>query len=38
VDEHRVRKRDVVSNMVTGGLKSGLGWVLGAQAVDADEE
>lgn len=32
-DEHddRVRKRDVVSNMVTGGLASGIGWVLGAQ-------
>jgi hypothetical protein len=37
-DDHRVRKRDVVSNMVTGGLKSGLGWVLGAQPVDADKE
>ena len=29
----RVRKRDVVSNMVTGGLVSGIGWVLGAQPV-----
>ncbi|MCJ1307110.1 hypothetical protein MMC25_000756 [Agyrium rufum] len=28
--EGRVRKRDVVSNMVTGGLVSGIGWVLGA--------
>jgi hypothetical protein len=37
-DDHRVRKRDVVSNMVTGGLKSGLGWVLGAQPLDADKE
>jgi hypothetical protein len=37
-DDHRVRKRDVVSNMVTGGLKSGLGWVLGAQPMDADKE
>lgn len=37
-DDYRVRKRDVVSNMVTGGLKSGLGWVLGAQPVDADKE
>ena len=27
--EGRVRKRDVVSNMVTGGLASGIGWVLG---------
>ena len=26
---HRVRKRDMVGNMVTGGLASGLGWVLG---------
>ena len=25
----RVRKRDVVSSMVTGGLASGIGWVLG---------
>ncbi|RAL09949.1 secretory pathway Sec39 family protein [Aspergillus homomorphus CBS 101889] len=30
----RVRKRDVVSNMVTDGLVSGLGWVLGAQPVN----
>lgn len=37
-DDHRVRKRDVVSNMVTGGLKSGLGWVLGALPADADKE
>ncbi|KAL8785005.1 MAG: hypothetical protein Q9195_008816 [Heterodermia aff. obscurata] len=28
--EGRVRKRDIVSNMVTGGLASGIGWVLGA--------
>ncbi|KAE8391307.1 Sec39 domain-containing protein [Aspergillus alliaceus] len=32
--EDRVRKRDVVSNMVTGGLVSGIGWVLGAQPVN----
>ncbi|GFG21668.1 protein transport protein sec39 [Aspergillus udagawae] len=32
--EGRVRKRDVVSNMVTGGLASGIGWVLGAQPVN----
>ena len=31
-EEQRVRKRDMVSGMVTGGLKSGLGWVLGAPA------
>ena len=29
----RLRKRDMVSNMVTGGLASGIGWVLGAQPV-----
>lgn len=34
--QHRVRKRDMVSNMVTGGLVSGLGWVLGAQPVNKD--
>ncbi|KAI9881123.1 MAG: hypothetical protein M1830_008281 [Pleopsidium flavum] len=28
--EGRVRKRDMVSNMVTGGLASGISWVLGA--------
>lgn len=32
-EHERVRKRDMVSNMVTGGLVSGLGWVLGAQPV-----
>ena len=32
--EGRMRKRDVVSNMVTGGLASGIGWVLGAQPVN----
>ncbi|KAF7719294.1 Uncharacterized protein PECH_004770 [Penicillium ucsense] len=31
--EGRVRKRDMVSNMVTGGLASGIGWVLGADPV-----
>lgn len=36
---HRLRKRDMVSNMVTGSLVSGLGWVLGAQPADnADGE
>ncbi|CAG8415405.1 unnamed protein product [Penicillium salamii] len=30
--EGRVRKRDMVSNMVTGGLVSGIGWVIGAPA------
>lgn len=28
-DTGKVRKRDMVGNMVTGGLVSGLGWVLG---------
>lgn len=32
--EGKVRKRDMVSNMVTGGLASGLGWVLGAEPVN----
>lgn len=27
--EGRTRKRDMVSNMVTGGLASGIGWVIG---------
>lgn len=35
--QYRVRKRDMVSNMVTGGLVSGLGWVLGAQPVGQGE-
>ncbi|KAA8906294.1 Sec39 domain-containing protein [Sphaerosporella brunnea] len=30
-EEERVRKRDVVSGMVTRGLAGGIGWVLGAQ-------
>ncbi|RMZ82205.1 hypothetical protein DV738_g1827, partial [Chaetothyriales sp. CBS 135597] len=30
----RVRKRDMVSSMVTSGLVSGMGWVLGAQPED----
>lgn len=36
VDEHgqRVRKRDMAFNAVSGGLASGLGWVLGATPVD----
>ncbi len=33
--EGRVRKRDMVSNMVSGGLASGIGWVLGKSIVDA---
>lgn len=31
----RVRKRDMVSNMVTGGLASGIGWVLGKSSLAA---
>lgn len=31
--EGRVRKRDMVANAVSGGLASGLGWVLGATPV-----
>ena len=34
----RVRKRDMVSNMVTGGLVSGIGWMLGAQPVENNEQ
>jgi hypothetical protein len=34
--EGRVRRRDMVSNIVTGGLASGLGWVLGAQPANAN--
>ncbi|KAK7531537.1 Sec39 domain-containing protein [Phyllosticta citribraziliensis] len=32
-DDSRVRKRDMVANAVTGGLASGIGWVLGATPV-----
>jgi hypothetical protein len=31
--QDRVRRRDLVANAVTGGLASGLGWVLGATPV-----
>jgi protein transport protein SEC39 len=34
LDGERMRKRDMVSNMVTSGLVSGMGWVLGAQPVE----
>jgi len=33
-NDERTRKRDVVSNIVTSGLASGIGWVLGAQPVN----
>ncbi|KAK6331151.1 hypothetical protein TWF696_003220 [Orbilia brochopaga] len=35
-DGERVRKRDVISGMVTSGLASGLGWVLGAKPADVN--
>ncbi|KAH7049113.1 Sec39 domain-containing protein [Macrophomina phaseolina] len=34
---NRVRKRDMVANAVTGGLASGLGWVLGASPVTENQ-
>ena len=33
-EQQRVRRRDMVANAVSGGLTSGLGWVLGATPVD----
>lgn len=33
-DAGRVRRRDMVANAVTGGLASGIGWVLGATPAD----
>jgi hypothetical protein len=33
----RVRKRDQVTSMVTSGIVSGMGWVLGAQAQDRND-
>lgn len=33
IDDGRVRKRDMVANAVTGGLASGLGWMLGEFSV-----
>lgn len=35
--EDRVRRRDMVASAVTGGLASGLGWVLGAKPVPERE-
>ncbi|KAF2139568.1 uncharacterized protein K452DRAFT_254038 [Aplosporella prunicola CBS 121167] len=37
-DGDRVRKRDMVANAVTGGLASGIGWVLGAQPTNQQRE
>ena len=34
VEQDRPRKRDMVANAVSGGLASGLGWMLGATPVD----
>ncbi|KAH7135239.1 Sec39 domain-containing protein [Dendryphion nanum] len=36
--EDRVRKRDMVTSAVTGGLASGIGWVLGAKPLERDRE
>lgn len=33
-EQQRMRRRDMVTNAVSGGLASGLGWVLGATPVD----
>ncbi|KAH0364540.1 secretory pathway Sec39, partial [Aureobasidium melanogenum] len=33
-DAGRVRRRDMIANTVTGGLASGIGWMLGATPVD----
>ncbi|KAK7521133.1 Sec39 domain-containing protein [Phyllosticta citriasiana] len=35
--DDRVRKRDMVANAVTGGLASGIGWVLGATPVQENQ-
>ena len=37
-EQQRVRKRDMVANAVSGGLASGLGWVLGAKPVNQPQE
>ncbi|KAF4555677.1 Sec39-like protein [Elsinoe fawcettii] len=34
----RVRRRDMVANAVTGGLASGIGWVLGATPVEQQDK
>lgn len=36
-DSQRLRKRDMVASAVSGGLASGLGWVLGATPVNQQE-
>jgi hypothetical protein len=35
-DAGRVRRRDMIANTVTGGLASGIGWMLGATPVTED--
>ena len=35
--QQRVRKRDLVANVVSGGFASGLGWMLGATPVNQQE-
>ena len=37
-DAGRVRRRDMIANTVTGGLASGIGWMLGATPVDRSAE
>ena len=37
-ENSKVRKRDMVSNMVTGGLVSGMSWVLGAQPASKGQD
>ena len=37
-DAGRMRRRDRISNTVTGGLTSGIGWMLGATPVDRSAE
>ena len=37
IEDGRTRKRDMVSNMVTSGLVSGMGWVLGAQPANRNQ-
>ena len=36
-DGQRVRRRDMVANAVSGGLASGIGWMLGATPVDQQQ-
>jgi hypothetical protein len=38
VDGQRVRKRDVVASAVSGGLASGIGWMLGATPANQPQQ